>query len=97
MRMKITEDFIRDILKEDFPANYQQIYEESLLLQYLDKKMKAIHGDSKTRRSLATIYAIYSILSLYQDDFFNKPDQYREFGGYDYMRLFNILSWSVWW
>lgn len=36
--MKITEDFIREILKEDFPEDFQQIYEESMLLQYLDKK-----------------------------------------------------------
>ena len=34
-------------------------------------------------------YAIYSILYFYQDDFYNQPDKYREFGGYDYMRLFN--------
>lgn len=87
--MKITEDFIKEILKEDFPVNFQQIYNESMLLQYLDKKMKAVHGDSKTRRSLANIYAIYSILHFYQDDFFNQPNKYRKFGGYDYMCLFN--------
>lgn len=87
--MKITENFIKEILKNDFPDNFQQIYDESLLLQYLDKKMKAVHGDSKTRRSLANIYAIYSILYFYQNDFFNEPNKYREFDGYDYMRLFN--------
>ena len=87
--MKITEDFIKDILMEDFPVDYQKVYDDSMLLQYLDKKMKAVHGDSKTRRSLANIYAIYSILYFYQDDFFNKPNKYRQFGGYDYMRLFN--------
>ena len=36
------------------------------MLQYLDAKMKAVHGNSKTRRSLANIYAIYSILYFYQ-------------------------------
>lgn len=87
--MKITENFVKEILIEDYPVEYQAIYDGSLLLQYLDKKMKAVHGDSKTRRSLANIYAIYSILYFYQDDFFNQPDKYRNFGGYDYMRLFN--------
>ena len=87
--MKITEDFIQEILTEDYPDEFQAVYDNSLLLQYLDKKMKAVHGDSKTRRSLANIYAIYSILHFYQADFFNQPDKYREFGGYDYMRLFN--------
>ena len=86
--MPITEKFIESILKENFPNCYQIIYNESYLLQYLDKKMKAIHGNSKTRRSLANIYAIYSILHFYEADFFNKPDEYKNFDGYDYMRLF---------
>lgn len=63
--MKITEKFVIDILKIDFPDSFQSIYDNSLLLQYLDKKMKAVHGNSKTRRSLANIYAIYSILYHY--------------------------------
>ena len=87
---KITEQFIEDILKADYPSNYQEIYNGSLLLQYLDKKMKAVHGNSKTRRSLANIYAIYSILYFYKSDFYKQPDEYRKFGGYDYMRLFNF-------
>ena len=86
----ITEDFIRDILKEDYGTEYYNIYSGSLLIQYLDKKMKAIHGDSKTRRSLANIYAIYSILFYYQNDFYNNQTSYRAFSGYDYMRLFNF-------
>ncbi len=88
--MEISEDFVKSVLKEDFPEDYQIIYNQSLLLQYLDKKMKAVHGNSKTRRSLANIYAIYSILYFYQSDFYNSPDRYRQFGGYDYMRLFNF-------
>lgn len=54
----------------------------------MDKKMGAVHGDSKKRRSLANIYAIYSILHFYMDDFYNQQDKYRDFGGYDYMKLF---------
>lgn len=88
--MKITEEFIINILKKFFPKEYQSIYDGSLLLQYLDKKMKAVHGDSKSRRSLASIYAIYSILYFYRNDFYNQPDKYREFDGYDYMQLFNF-------
>lgn len=33
--MKITESFVEEILKADFSENYQLIYDESLLLQYL--------------------------------------------------------------
>lgn len=88
--MKITETFIREILVNDFPTEFQEVYDGSMLLQYLDKKMRAVHGDSKTRRSLANIYAIYSILYFYKEEFFNDAKKYREFGGYDYMRLFNF-------
>ena len=52
--------------------------------------MKAVHGNSKTRRSLANIYAIYSLLHYYVDDYYNKPEEYKQFVGYDYMRLFNF-------
>ncbi len=86
--MQITEKFIEDILKREYPEDYQKIYDDSYLIQYLDLKTKAVHGNSKTRRSLANIYAIYSILHYYEDDFFEQPDKYRQFGGYDYMRLF---------
>lgn len=88
--MKITEDFVSNILKTHYPTNFNSIYNSSLLLQYLDKKMKAVHGDSKTRRSLANIYAIYSILYFYQKDFYNNADVYKKFSGYDYMKLFNF-------
>lgn len=88
--MTITENFIKEILAEHFPSTFQEIYDSSLLIQYLDKKMKAIHGNSKTRRSLGNIYAIYSILYFYQNDFVGKPDLYRRFEGYEFSLLFNF-------
>lgn len=60
--MNITEKFVAEILSKEYPQDFQKIYDNSAMLQYLDKKMKAVHGNSKTRRSLANIYAIYSIL-----------------------------------
>lgn len=88
--MKISEEFVAEILKADFPNDYNKVYESNYMLQYLDKKMKAVHGNSKTRRSLANIYAVYSILYFYKSDFYNKPSEYKSFEGYDYMRLFNF-------
>lgn len=87
--MEINETFVLDILKAEYPKDYQKIYDKSPMIQYLDEKMKAVHGNSKTRRSLASIYAIYAILYFYQDDYYGKKDEYRKFQGYDYMRLFN--------
>lgn len=88
--LQITEVFVQDILQNFFPENYQTIYDESLLIQYLDKKMKAVHGNSKTRRSLANIYAIYSLLVFYQKDYYSNPDLYKNFEGYDYTKLLNF-------
>lgn len=86
----INEQFVREILQNDYPDNFQKIYDSSLLIQYLDKKMKAVHFNSKARRSLANIYAIYSILFFYSERFYKKPDDYRKFIGFDYMQLFNF-------
>ena len=88
--MKITETFVEKILIEDYGENFQRIYDKSFLLQYLDRKMGAVHGYSKTRRSLGNIYAIYSILNFYKEDFYNQAEKYRNFSGYDYMKLFNF-------
>lgn len=82
------ESFVQEILEKHFPGQAQQIYTESLLIQYLDKKSGAIHGTAKTRRSLANYYAIYSILNFYVEDFFNNPNEYKKFEGYEYTKLF---------
>jgi hypothetical protein len=73
-------------VRQGFDA--EVFFEKSPLLKYLDLKTGAISGNSKTRRSLANIYAIYSILHYYVDDFFEKPDEYKDFNGYDYTKLF---------
>lgn len=85
--MKINENFIKEILIEHYKDNYQKIYDNSYLIQYLDKKTKAIHSDSKSRRSLANIYAIYSLLYYYKKDYYNKADEYKKFEGYNYTNL----------
>ncbi len=36
--MKITECFVKEILEQMYPKDFQSIYDSSLLLQYLDKK-----------------------------------------------------------
>ncbi len=89
--MKIIESFVSDILKAEYPSEYQQIYDGSPMLQYLDKKMKAVHGSSKARRSLGNIYAIYAILYFYEQDFFENKTDYLAFEGYDYTRLLHFF------
>ena len=84
------KQFIENILKTDYPTTYKQIFSGSDLLQYLDKKTSAINGNSKTRKSLGNIYAIYAILHFYVDDFYNQPEKYKAFRGYDYTKLLNF-------
>jgi len=85
------KDFIKSILMDELKNtpdfNVGAFFEKSPLLKYLDLKTGAIFGNTKTRRSLASIYAIYAILHFYSSDFYEKPNEYREFGGYDYTRL----------
>lgn len=81
------ENFVYEIIKEYYPNQEKEIYEKSLLIQYLDKKAGAIHGNTKTRRSLANYYAIYSILNFYIEDYFEKPEEYRLFTGYEFTKL----------
>lgn len=81
------EQFIKEILNEAFGKEGCKIYSQSLLLQYLDKKTKAIHGNSKTRRSLGNIYALYSILFYYIGRFYQNADKYKEFEGFDFTHL----------
>ncbi len=84
------KDFIKDILQKHYGNDYEKIFDKSPLFQYLDFKMSAIYGNVKSRRSLANIYAIYSILHFYVQDFFDKKEKYKDFEGYEYTKLFRF-------
>lgn len=86
-------DFIKDILVEDFKDKFELIYNNSDLIQYLNKKTGAIEGDSKTRRSLGNIYAIYSVLYYYvEKNFYNNKEAYKKFDGFEYSELWNFCK-----
>lgn len=83
-------DFIKEILISNFGDDYEDFYKNSDLLKYLDLKTSAINGNSKARKSLGNIYAIYSILHFYINDFFNDKQKYQNFEGYDFTKLLNF-------
>ena len=85
--MKISENFIKVILENEYGVDYQYVYDHSFLIQYLDKKTSAVHGTSKSRRSLGNIYAVYSLLHFYVIDYYESPDTYRDFNGYNFSAL----------
>jgi hypothetical protein len=82
------KDFVGKILKQDYGKQAKFIYDNSPFLRYLDFKMGAVYGNSKTRRSLGNLYALYSLLFFYTDDFYSKKEAYRKFAGYNYSKLF---------
>ena len=85
------KEFVEVILKDNFideDVNIYELFNNSPLLKYLDLKTGAIHGNAKTRRNLGNIYAIYSILHYYNQEFYNKPEEYKKFKGYEYTKLF---------
>lgn len=88
-------NFIEKIIKEEienFNKKGINISKEDLeqmkIIQYLDMKTGAVDGNSKSRRNFANIYAIYSILHFYQEQFFNQRKKYENFEGYEYTQLF---------
>lgn len=86
-------DFIKEILIEDYGDKYNQIYENSDLIKYLNKKTGAVDGNSKTRRSLGNIYAIYSILYYYlKMNFYNDKEKYKKFAGFKYKVLWDFCK-----
>lgn len=86
------KDFVKKVLEEQLGGNFdvESFYNSSPLLKYLDSKMGAIYGNSKSRRSLANIYAVYSIIYFYVDEFFSNEETYKNFEGYEYTKLFNF-------
>lgn len=82
------KEFIENILQSELGDSYQEFYNASPLLSFLDFKMGAIHGNSKSRRSLGTIYAIYACAYYYAEDYYEQPVQYKQFEGYEFTKLF---------
>lgn len=91
MKKNIVEDYIKKILEDSYGDDWENVYKKSELIQYLNSKSNAIHGDSHSRRSLANWYAIYAILTFYKDKgFVNKKDEYLKFDGFKYTPLFDF-------
>ena len=84
------KDFVEQILKAHYKQDYEVVYKNSPLLQYLDFKTGAVYGHSKSRRSLGNLYAIYSLLYFYTRDFYKQKSKYRKFSGYSFSKLFHL-------
>ncbi|KIM18471.1 restriction endonuclease [Apilactobacillus kunkeei] len=84
------EDYIKQTLSLMYgPDKADDIYNKSYILKYLNMKSHAIHGNSKSRRSYGAWYSIYVLAKMYiENGYFNKPDEYRKFEGFEYTKVF---------
>ena len=79
---------IKNILSSNFKKYSSEIYDKSLLLQYINEKTKSADRGSKSRSSFANLYAIYVIIEDYVDHGFDGNDLYKDYEGAQYSRLF---------
>jgi len=75
-------------VKEDFGDNYQDIFDKSFILQYLNIKTKSADSGSKARGSFANIYAIYVLIEDYLKGGFDKKRTYKKYSGAKFSDLF---------
>ena len=78
---------IKDILENYFGDNYDQIFKNSELIQYLNIKTVSANRGSKSRGSFANIYAIYVLVEDYINNGFNKKGKYSKYEGAMYSEL----------
>lgn len=82
-------DFVVAIMDEEYNVESDNVYQESLLIQYLNSKMNAVNGNSKSRRNFANIYAIYSLLVAYKEIQENAEIDYETFKGTNFTHLWS--------
>lgn len=64
-----------------------EIYEKSLLIQYINEKTKSANKGSKSRSSFANLYAIYVIIEDYIKQGFDKSTKYKNYEGAQFTNL----------
>jgi len=81
-------DTIKEILKNSFSTNADEIFKESTLLQYISKKTKSANEGVKTRGNFSALYAIYVLVQDYLAQDYDKKDGYNtSYGGAEYSNL----------
>lgn len=79
---------IKDILRKNFNQYSEDIFQQSLLLQYINLKTKSANKGSKARSSFANLYAIYVIVEDYINGDFETNGMYSKYEGAQFSSLF---------
>lgn len=78
---------ITDILSTSFGDVANELFERSLLLQYINLKTKSADRGSKSRSSFANLYAIYVIIEDYLNNGYDKKAGYNDYEGAQFAQL----------
>jgi hypothetical protein len=81
-------DKIDEILKKYFSEDFEQIFQNSELLQYINIKTKSANKGSKSRSSFGNLYAIYVLIEDYITNGFDNNSGYSEYAGAKFSELF---------
>lgn len=79
---------IKGVLKKNFSDLYDDIFEQSDIIKYLNFKMKSANRGSKSRSSFANIYAVYVLIEGYVNKGFVENKAYKNYEGAIYSELF---------
>ncbi len=80
---------IQELLNAKFgKKKAKDIFEKSLLLQYIDLKTRSANKGAKARGSFANLYAIYVIVEDYLEKKFDKKGDYSKYEGVEFTKLF---------
>lgn len=80
---------IKIILQKEFQEKASDIFEKSLLIQYINEKTRSANRGSKSRSSFANLYAIYVIIEDYISNGFQEKDSYSDYEGALFNKLFS--------
>ena len=79
---------IRNILSELYGATSNDIFDKSLLIQYINVKTASANRGSKSRPSFGNLYAIYVVTEDYLAKEYDVKGTYSEYEGAKFIDLF---------
>lgn len=79
---------IKSVLRKHFGAASNELFERSILLQYLNLKTRSANRGSKSRSGFASLYALYVLAEDYRAGGFDKTGDYSKYEGAIFSRLF---------
>jgi hypothetical protein len=79
---------IKVVLQNHFGAQADEVFERSLLLQYLNLKTRSANRGSKSRSSFANLYALFVLIEDYLAGGYDKKGDYAKYEGAVFSRLF---------